>query len=117
MDKDDNGLDVRRLCQTLAVEDDLDGVDLRVFLYLFSFLDTQNFIRVPQIEIATALNRHKEHVSRSIRKLCAKAIIIQGPKVDRSFAYRLNPDYGKVRRAEGGARARPVPAAMRSQGL
>jgi hypothetical protein len=95
MGKSETELDVRKIYRALALEDDLDGVDLRVFLYLFSSLDFRSFIPVPQLEVAEALAKQKAHVSRSIRKLKERGLIIAGPKVNRSPSFRLNPHYGK----------------------
>ena len=96
MEKTESTFDAHAMIRKLSMESDLDGVDLRVFLYLFSRLDFENFTRVEQRDIAEALQRRKEHVSRSIRKLKAKKVIIEAsPKVGRSSAYLLNPKYGK----------------------
>jgi phage regulator Rha-like protein len=95
MEKNESAVDVRRIYRALALEEELDGVDLRVFLYLFSKLDFKTFIPVPQMEIAEALGKHKEHVSRSIKKLKAMHMILPGPNVNRSSSFRLNPHYGK----------------------
>lgn len=89
------GKRVRGIHRALAVDTELDGVDLRVFLYLTGCLDFDNFIQVPQLEIAEALGRRKEHISRAMAKLKAKRVVIAGPKVGRSAVWRLNPDYGK----------------------
>jgi hypothetical protein len=96
MEKPDNAGDGRGMIRKLAMEDDLDGVDLRVFLYLFARLDFRLYTLVEQREIADALGRRKEHISRSIRKLKAKEIIIEAtPRIGRSPSYALNPRYGK----------------------
>jgi hypothetical protein len=84
-----------KLHRALALDPELDGVDLRVFLFLFSRLNFRRAVCVPQIEVAQALGRHQEHISRSIRKLREKGILIPGEKVRRSTAWRLNPDYGQ----------------------
>jgi predicted transcriptional regulator len=81
--------------KALAMDTDFDGVDLRVFLYLTSRLDSENFLQVPQMEIAAALGRRKEHIARSMAKLKDRGVIISGPKVGRSAVWRINPDYGK----------------------
>lgn len=95
-EKSDRSADVRRIVQALAEDDELDGVDLRVFLLLFTRLDFETYTRVEQREIAERLKRHKVHVSRSIRKLKAKKIIIEAsPRIGRSASYVLNPKYGK----------------------
>lgn len=66
----------------------------RVFYYLCARLDYENFIRVPQTEICEALEMKKSHVSRAVNLLESKGIIIKGPKVGQSYAYRLNPNFG-----------------------
>ena len=85
----------RAIHRSLATDTELDGVDLRVFLYLTSCLDFENFLQVPQVEIAEALGRRRAHISRSMAKLKAKGVIIAGPKVGRAAVWRLNPNYGK----------------------
>lgn len=89
------GKKAREIHRTLAIDTELDGVDLRVFLYLTSCLDFENFLQVPQLEIAEVLGRRKEHISRSMAKLKSKGVVIAGPKVGRSAVWRLNPNYGK----------------------
>jgi hypothetical protein len=78
----------------VAADEDLDGVDLKVFLYLNSRLDFENYIRVPQVEIAAALKKRAPHISRSVRKLEEKGILIPAPKVGRCSVWRLNANYG-----------------------
>jgi predicted transcriptional regulator len=95
MKNTESAVDVRRIYQALALEQDLDGVDLRVFLYLFARLDFTSFTQVPQVEIAEALGRRKQHVSRSLAKLNDKGVVIAGPKIARVWTGRLNPNYGK----------------------
>ena len=67
---------------------------LRIFIEVCSKLNFHNWIQVSQIEIAQELEIHKVNVSKAIKLLVCKGILLQGPKVGRSFAYRLNPDYG-----------------------
>jgi DNA-binding MarR family transcriptional regulator len=96
MERTNGAFDWRGMVQQLALETDLDGVDLRVCLYLFARLDCKLYTLVAQREIAEALGRHKEHISRSIRKLKAKNIIIEAePRIGRSASYALNHKYGK----------------------
>jgi DNA-binding Lrp family transcriptional regulator len=95
-EKPDNAADGRYMMRMLATEQDLDGVDLRVFLYLFARLDFKAYTLIEQREIADVLGRRKEHISRSMRKLKAKAIIIEAtPRIGRSPSYALNPRYGR----------------------
>jgi predicted transcriptional regulator len=84
-----------RICEAVAIHPDLDGVDLRVFLYLSAYVGFLEFVSVPQIQLATMLGRRKEHISRSIRKLTEAGILIPGPEGTRSSRWRLNPDYGR----------------------
>lgn len=88
------GKKARAIHRKLAIDTELDGVDLRVFLYLTDCLDFENFLQVPQLEIAEALGRRRAHISRSMAKLKAKRVVIAGPKVGRSAVWRLNPDFG-----------------------
>lgn len=78
----------------LAMDKELAGRPLRVLLYLLSRLDFENYIQVPQATIAEALELHKSDVTRAIQTLEAKGILLRGPKVGRSYAWRLNPTYG-----------------------
>jgi hypothetical protein len=96
MEEPDSAFDGRGMIRRLATEVDLDGVDLRVFLYLFARLDFREYTLIEQRDIAAALGRRKEHISRSIRKLKAKEIIIEAtPRIGRSPSYALNPKYGR----------------------
>ena len=65
-----------------------------VLFYLYSKLDFENFIQQSQKEIAEGLGMHKEQVSRAMKILTSKQIVLEGPKVGRSKCYRLNPNYG-----------------------
>jgi DNA-binding MarR family transcriptional regulator len=95
MAKSESAVDFRRISEALSLDEELDGVDLRVFLFLFSRLDFETYTRVEQREIAESLKRHKVHVSRSIRKLKAKKMIIEAtPRIGRSPSYVLNRAYG-----------------------
>jgi hypothetical protein len=89
------GAKVREIHRSLAMETELDGVDLRVFLYLTSCLDFENFLQVPQMELAEQLGRRRQHIARSMAKLKAKGVVIAGPKVGRAAVWRINPKYGK----------------------
>lgn len=93
----------------LATDKELAGRPLRVLLYLLARLDFENYIQVPQADISRALELHKSDVTRAVQLLEERGIIIRGPKVGRSYAWRLNPTYGwkgKVRNLrviQGGA--------------
>jgi len=80
--------------QLIAADRELTLEPKNVLLYLFSRLDFDNFIQVPQFEIAEALKMDKAKVSKAIKILVEKGILIRGPKVGHSYAFRLNPNYG-----------------------
>ncbi len=78
----------------LAERQDVTGETFRVFIYLNSRLDFENLFMVPQQEIADDLKMKRQNVNRAIRKLEDLGIILRGPKVGRSSAWRLNPNAG-----------------------
>lgn len=82
----------QRALVTLANE--LTHEQIRVLLILLSELDYENYIQVAQVDISNAINMQKTHVSRAIKNLLQKEIILEGPKIGRSKTYRLNPNYG-----------------------
>ncbi len=57
-------------------------------------LDFENWIHLPQSEIAAMLNMQRSHVSRAMRDLEKVEVILRGPKVGRSITYRINPHFG-----------------------
>ena len=65
----------------------------RVWSYLVSKLGFENWIIVPQAEISAALDMRKENVSRAIKKLVQKQMLLKGPKVGRTNAYKINSKY------------------------
>jgi hypothetical protein len=78
----------------LAQDKELAGRPTRVLLYLLARLDYENFIHIPQVDIAEALELQPPHVSSAIKLLEEKGILVRGPKVGRSFGWRLNPHFG-----------------------
>lgn len=78
----------------LAVDEDLTGESYKVLLYLLSILDFENWIQIPQKIIAEELGMQKQRISRSIKVLEQKEIILRGDKLGRSYAFRLNPYFG-----------------------
>lgn len=83
----------REANETLATDPDFTGRTFRVLLFLLSRLDYENWIQVPQTEIAAKLDLHKPNVSFEINLLLCKKILLRGPKVGKSYAFRLNPYY------------------------
>ena len=84
----------RLMYEAMATNLAMDGVDLRVFLYLCARLNFEEPIHVPQIKMAGELDRRKPHISRSIKKLAEEGVILPSDKGPRSSEWRLNPDYG-----------------------
>lgn len=78
----------------LAQDEDLTGETLRVLMYCLSELDYENYLKVTQKDIVEALEMKRQNVSRAIKMLVDKQILIQGPKSGRSNTYRLNEFYG-----------------------
>jgi DNA-directed RNA polymerase specialized sigma54-like protein len=83
-----------RVSMAVAVDPELEGTDLRVFLYLIARLEADGFFRVPQLEMAMAMGKRKEHISRAIRRLTEAGVIAAGPKGNRASEWQLNPDFG-----------------------
>ncbi|MCD9496791.1 hypothetical protein GLP14_18385 [Photobacterium carnosum] len=77
-----------KMAQTLSHE------QIKVLFVLFAHLDYENYIQVPQVEIAEQLGMMKQNVNRAMKGLIDFGIIIDGPKIGRSKSYRLNPNYG-----------------------
>lgn len=70
---------------------EMTGEQWRVFAYLVSRLDFDNFLKVPQKDIAEELKMNPKNVSRAIRGLKELDIITVGPMAGHSKTYRLNP--------------------------
>lgn len=83
----------REASAALAKDPDITGRTFRVLLFLLSKLDYENWIQVLQTEIAEELGIDKTNVSKEINLLLRKKILIRGPKVGQSYAFRLNPYY------------------------
>ncbi len=66
----------------------------RVLDILLARLDFENWIHLPQSEIAVILNMKPANVNRAMRDLEKVEVILRGPKVGRSFTYRINPNFG-----------------------
>lgn len=73
---------------------DISGRDLDVLLSLTTILDFENAVVVQQSDLADKLQMARPHVSRSIKSLVEKRLLIEGKKVGRSKTYTLNPWVG-----------------------
>lgn len=80
--------------ELLASDKDLTKESLRILMFLMARLDFENWLQITQNEIAETLDINKGNVSKAISLLEAKGILLRGPKVGRSYAFRLNPYFG-----------------------
>jgi hypothetical protein len=83
-----------QLRSDMLANSDLDGTTFRVLFKLISILDMDNLIAINQSELATEMGLQKQHFSRSIRRLIAEQILIEGAKLGQHKSYRLNAYYG-----------------------
>ena len=80
--------------EILAKDKDFSKDSLRILIFLTARLDFENWIQIAQKEIAETLEIKKQNVSKAIKLLEEKGIILREPKFGRAYAFRLNPDYG-----------------------
>lgn len=80
--------------EEIAKDPEMTGETYKVLMYLYSKLDFENFIQQSQMDVAEGLGIQKQRVSRAMKLLTSKQIVLEGPKVGRSKCYRLNPNYG-----------------------
>ena len=65
----------------------------RVWLFLLGRISFENWVTLPQVEISEELQMHKSNVSKSIKALLNKGLILKGPKIGRTSAYKINSHY------------------------
>lgn len=97
--------------------------EMRVFGALIDRLDYQNFIHVPQTELAEVTGIERSNINRALKKLIDFGIVVEGPRVGRSRTYRFDPDAGwrgskkalktELRTIQGG-RKEPAPTTPES---
>jgi hypothetical protein len=80
--------------ESLAKDKELWGQTTAILHYFMSRLSFENYIAVEQTAIAKDLGIEKTRVSESIKKLVNKGIIEKGPKIGKTWSYKLNPYYG-----------------------
>jgi hypothetical protein len=78
----------------MLANSDLEKTDFRVLLKLIGILDMDNLIAINQSEIAASMGLQSSNFSRSIKKLLAEEILIEGAKLGQHKSYRLNAHYG-----------------------
>ena len=80
--------------ELIAQDKEITGRIHRVLWLLVAHLDFENWIQLSQKEICKKLDMKKQDVSSAVKVLEEKEIIIRGPKVGRSYSFRLNPMLG-----------------------
>ena len=78
---------------TIAKDKELTGEMKSVLFFLMGNLEFENYITIKQVEIANQLEMQKTNVSRAMRLLVAKNIILK-VKEGTTTGYKLNPTYG-----------------------
>jgi predicted transcriptional regulator len=79
--------------EIIATDKDMTGQTLKVMLLLMGNLEFENYITIKQVAIAEKLEMDKSVVSRAMRLLIAKGIILK-VKDGTTTGYKLNPHYG-----------------------
>ena len=72
-------------------DENLSKEQYRVLLKLLGKIDFDNYLTISQTEMAQQLNMKQPHISRAIRALCERKIIIEGPRAGLNKTYRFNP--------------------------
>ena len=78
----------------LAKDKEIKGETHRVLWFIGGILDFENWVQLSVTEIGKELDLKQQAVSRAMKVLETKEIILRGPKVGRSYAFMLNPDFG-----------------------
>jgi predicted transcriptional regulator len=79
--------------EIIATDSDITGQTLKVMLLLMANLEFENYIPIRQVTIAQKLKIDKADVSKAIKLLVNKEIILK-VKEGTTTGYRLNPNYG-----------------------
>ncbi len=78
----------------LAKDKDIKAETHRVLWFIGGILDFENWVYISITEIAQELNMQRSSVSKAIKLLEKKEVILRGPKVGRSHTFMLNPEFG-----------------------
>lgn len=79
--------------EIIATDKDMTGQTLKVMLLLMGNLEFENYITIRQVAIAKKLEIDKADVSKAMRLLVEKGIILK-IKEGTTTGYKLNPHYG-----------------------
>lgn len=77
----------------VSQDKELGIMQVRVWLHFLGRMDFENWIIVPQKEIASTLDMQPADVCRAIKSLVNKEMLIVGPRVGRVYAYRVNKNF------------------------
>ncbi len=84
-------MSIQRAFLSLAADREITGEAWRVLAYLLGRMDFENWLRLPQTEIARALDMPKQHVNRAIGRLVEKGIIEKsGTTIGGARLYRVS---------------------------
>ena len=72
-------------------QQDITGEQWRVWAFLMSRLDFDNWLRIKQKDICETVGLKQANVSRALSRLVELDIIAKGPMAGRYNTYRLNP--------------------------
>jgi predicted transcriptional regulator len=86
-------LDLRAI-EKLGMDKDITINDFRVLTVLFGRLEYENWLYITQQEIADQLGLQRPNVTKCLKKLIDKGIILKGSKLGKVNGYRLNAYYG-----------------------
>lgn len=78
----------------ILAHSNLVGVDFKVMFLLLNKLDFENHMLIHQVELAENLGMYRQNVARSIKRLIAVGVVLEGPKVKHNRTYKLNPEFG-----------------------
>ncbi len=83
---------LRRALDTLA-RSNLTGSDYKVFLKLASLLNSKIPIIINQAELAREMKLSRQSFNRSMMKLLAINVILEGSRINANRSYLLNSDF------------------------
>ena len=90
---------------TIAKDKELTGEMKSVLFFLMGNLEFENYITIKQVEIAKQLEMQKTNVSRAMRLLVGKSIILK-VREGTTTGYKLNPTYGRKGKVENMEKAK-----------
>ena len=75
----------------LAIDKELTGTDLRVFLAVVGHLNYENFLNMSQQALADVIGIKQQDVSKSLKKLVNKGYMEITGQIGRQNIYRVDP--------------------------